>query len=415
MKVEIIAVGSELLLGQITNTNAAFMSERLAEIGADVYYHTVVGDNPMRLKEAIEVAEARADVLIFSGGLGPTKDDMTKETIAKHIGLELAFNEEALSYIESYFKRSKRVMTENNKKQALVFKGSTVLNNRTGMAPGMAVKVNDIHYLLLPGPPHEMQPMFVDEAIPYLLAQSGKHEIITSQVLNFYGIGEAELEHRIQPIIERQTNPTIAPLATPDAVTLRITAKASTIEEANRLIEPVETEIRSVVGEFIFGVNDDTLSSKALTLLKAHEYTIAAAESLTAGLFMSELAGEPGISSVLAGGLIVYNEQVKVEQLGVNKKTLDEHGIVSSECAAALALKVQEKFNTHIGVGITGAAGPTPHDGEPAGTVWIGIALPNEVPSTYKLLLSSSRNANRKRAAKFALSYLIKELSQLKR
>lgn len=415
MKVEIIAVGSELLLGQITNTNAAFMSERLAEIGADVYYHTVVGDNPMRLKEAIEVAEARADVLIFSGGLGPTKDDMTKETIAKHIGLELAFNEEALSYIESYFKRSKRVMTENNKKQALVFKGSTVLNNRTGMAPGMAVKVNDIHYLLLPGPPHEMQPMFVDEAIPYLLAQSGKHEIITSQVLNFYGIGEAELEHRIQPIIERQTNPTIAPLATPDAVTLRITAKASTIEEANRLIEPVETEIRSVAGEFIFGVNDDTLSSKALTLLKAHEYTIAAAESLTAGLFMSELAGEPGISSVLAGGLIVYNEQVKVEQLGVNKKTLDEHGIVSSECAAALALKVQEKFNTHIGIGITGAAGPTPHDGEPAGTVWIGIALPNEVPSTYKLLLSSSRNANRQRAAKFALSYLIKELSQLKR
>lgn len=414
MKVEIIAVGSELLLGQITNTNATFMSERLAEIGADVYYHTVVGDNSQRLKEAIEVAEKRADVLIFSGGLGPTKDDMTKETIAGHIGLSLELNAEALLYIESYFKRSQRVMTENNKKQALVFKGSTVLNNRTGMAPGMAVKENGKHYILLPGPPHEMEPMFVDEAIPYLLTQNGKQEIITSQVLKFYGIGEAELEHRIQPILDKQTNPTIAPLATADAVTLRITAKAPTIEEAKALIAPVEIEIREIVGEFVFGTNDDTLSSKALTLLQAHDYTLAAAESLTAGLVMSELGSEPGISASLVGGLVVYNEQAKTEQLGVSQKLLDEHGIVSSECAAALALKVKEKFRTNIGIGITGAAGPTPHDGEPAGTVWIGIVLPNAAPATYKLLLSGSRNANRQRAARFALYYLIKELSEVK-
>lgn len=411
MKIEIIAVGSELLLGQITNTNATFMSERLAEIGADVYYHTVVGDNPKRLNDAIEVAEKRADVLIFSGGLGPTKDDMTKETIARHIGLSLESNAEALLYIESYFKRSQRVMTENNKKQALVFKGSTVLNNRTGMAPGMAVKQRGIHYILLPGPPHEMEPMFVDEAIPYLLSQNGKQEIITSQVLKFYGIGEAELEHRIQPILEKQTNPTIAPLATRDAVTLRITAKAETIEEAKALIAPVEMEIREIVGEFIFGTNDDTLSSMALALLQKRAYTIAAAESLTAGLFMSELGSEPGISASLVGGVIVYNEQAKTEQLGVSQQLLDEHGIVSSECAAALALKVQEKFNTDIGIGITGAAGPTPHDGEPAGTVWIGIALPNTAPATYKLLLSGSRNVNRERAARFALYYLIRELS----
>lgn len=412
LKVEIIAVGSELLLGQITNTNATFMSKHLAEIGADVYYHTVVGDNPKRLKEAIEVAEKRADVLIFSGGLGPTKDDMTKETIAEHIGLTLELNSEALTYIESFFKRSKRVMTENNKKQALVFKGSTVLNNRTGMAPGMAVQQNGKHYILLPGPPHEMEPMFIDEAIPYLLAENGKQEIITSQVLKFYGIGEAELEHRIQPILERQTNPTIAPLATADAVTLRITAKASTIEAAKALIAPVEAEIREVVGEFIFGVNDDTLSSKVLALLQAKEYTISAAESLTAGLFMAELGSEPGISASLAGGLVVYNEQAKMTQLGVSQQVLEECGIVSAECAAALAVKVQERFETDIGVGITGAAGPTPHDGEPAGTVWIGIALPNQVPTTHKLLLSGSRNANRQRSAKFALYYLIKALTE---
>lgn len=412
MKVEIIAVGSELLLGQVTNTNAAFMSKRLAEIGADIYYHTVVGDNPERLKEAIEIAEKRSNVLVFSGGLGPTKDDMTKETIANHIGLELALDDEALSYIEAYFERSKRQMTENNKKQALVFKGSTVLNNRTGMAPGMAVKKDGRHYVLLPGPPHEMEPMLVDEAIPYLLKENGKREVITSQVLKFYGIGEAELEHRIQPILEKQTNPTIAPLATADAVTLRITAKAASIETANALIAPVEAEIREIVGEYIFGTNDDTLASKVFELLQKRKYTISAAESLTAGLFMGELGNQPGISSSFSGGVIVYDEAAKIEQLGVSEHVLEEYGIVSSECAASLALKVQEKFKSGVGIGITGAAGPTPHDGEPAGTVWIGIALPNKAPATYKLLLSGMRNANRQRAVKFALYYLIKELTE---
>jgi nicotinamide-nucleotide amidase len=412
MKVEIIAVGSELLLGQITNTNATFMSSRLAEIGADVYFHTVVGDNPKRLEEAITVAEKRADVLIFSGGLGPTKDDMTKETIAKHVGLSLVSDDEALKQIKQYFERSKRVMTENNKKQALVFEGSEVLPNRTGMAPGMAVEREGIQYILLPGPPHEMQPMFVDEAIPYLLKTSGKTEVITSRVLKFYGIGEAELEHRIQQILEKQANPTVAPLATAGSVTLRITAKAGTIDEANQLINPVEEEIRSIVGEFIYGIDDDTLSSKAVELLKKKGFTLAAAESLTAGLFLAELANEPGISGTLSGGVIVYDEEAKVNQLSVEQNLLDEYGIVSKECAESLAFQVQKKFNTHVGIGITGAAGPTPHDGEPVGTVWIGIALPNEKPVTYKLLLSGSRNNNRLRSARFALYYLIKELSK---
>ena len=412
MKVEIIAVGSELLLGQITNTNATFISSRLAEVGADVYYHTVVGDNPARLKEAIEIAEKRADILIFSGGLGPTKDDMTKETIATHIGVGLVSDDEALNYIEQFFKRSKRGMTENNKKQALVLKGSKVLANRTGMAPGMAVQHEGKHYILLPGPPHEMQPMLVDEAIPYLLDLSGKQEVITSRVLKFYGIGEAELEHRIQPILEKQSNPTIAPLATAEAVTLRITAKADTLEDANALIDPVDKEIRSIVGEFVYGIDEDTLSSKAVELLAQHGFTLSAAESLTAGLFMAEFANQPGISSVFAGGVVVYDEEAKVKQLGVDKNLLDEYGIVSSECAATLALKVQQRFNSSVGVGITGAAGPTPHDGEPVGTVWIGIALPNSKPATYKLLLSGTRNANRQRSARFALYYLIKELSK---
>lgn len=412
MKVEIIAVGSELLLGQITNTNATFISSRLAEIGVDIHYHTVVGDNPNRLKEVITIAEARADVLIFSGGLGPTKDDMTKETIAGHIGTTLVSDDTALQYIEHYFKRSKRKMTENNKKQALVLKGATVLANRTGMAPGMAVKNDEIHYILLPGPPHEMQPMLVDEAIPYLLGVSGKQEVITSRVLKFYGIGEAELEHLIQPILEKQSNPTVAPLATAEAVTLRITAKSGSIDEANKLINPVEEEIRSIVGSYIYGTDDDTLSSKAVDLLKEKGYTLSAAESLTAGLFMAELANEPGISSSLAGGVVVYNKDTKINQLGVKESTLDEYGVVSKECAASLAINVQQKFSSDVGIGITGAAGPTPHDGKPVGIVWIGIVLPNEKPVTYKLDLSGTRNANRLRSARFALYYLIKELAK---
>ncbi|WP_342509593.1 competence/damage-inducible protein A [Sporosarcina sp. FSL K6-2383] len=412
MKAEIIAVGSELLLGQITNTNAKFISSKLAGIGIDVYYQTVVGDNPARLDEVIDIARKRADILIFTGGLGPTKDDMTKETISKHIDTTLVSDKEALRYIQQYFERSGRVMTDNNKKQALVFKGATVLANRKGMAPGMAVEHEGVRYILLPGPPHEMEPMFRDEVIPYLLGATGNKDVITSRVLKFYGIGEAELEFRIQSILEKQTNPTIAPLATADAVTLRLTAKGRSADEALQLITPVEAEIRAVVGEFIFGIDDETLSSKAAKLLIQNGWTIAAAESLTAGLFMAELANEPGIGSSLAGGMVVYNEQMKIAQLDIDHTLLDEFGIVSEECAAALAVNIQRKFGTDIGVGLTGAAGPSPHDGEPVGTVWIGICFKEEEPVTYKLLLSGSRNANRLRAARFALYYLIQQLDE---
>jgi len=254
--------------------------------------------------------------------------------------------------------------------------------------------------------------MFEKEAIPYLLGTLGKHEVILSRVLKFYGIGEAELEYRVQSILEKQTNPTVAPLASPDSVILRLTAKAESNEAAQELIAPVESEIRSLVGQFIYGTDEDSLSSKAAELLKESQLTISAAESLTAGLFMAELADEPGISSSLKGGVVVYDEAAKKAQLHIPGSLLDEFGVVSPECAAALARNVKLKFGSDIGVGLTGAAGPDPHDGKPVGTVWIGIAcLDNEV-KTYKLDLSGSRNANRKRAARFALYYLIQEMKR---
>ncbi|REB09820.1 competence/damage-inducible protein A [Sporosarcina sp. BI001-red] len=413
MRAEIIAVGSELLLGQITNTNAKFMSSQLAVIGIDVYYQTVVGDNPARLEEVIQIAEGRADLLIFSGGLGPTKDDLTKETIARHIGVELESNNQALLSIQAYFERTGRPMTENNKKQALVLKGSTVLENRFGMAPGMALAVNNRTYMLLPGPPHEMEPMFRDEALPCLQSLSGSQEVIVSTVVKFFGIGEAELEYKVRDLLEAQTNPTIAPLASKDAVTLRITAKAQSAEAAHSLIEPVLSELHKQVGEYIYGTDEDTLSSKAASLLISAGLSISAAESLTAGLFTGLLAEEPGISASLRGGMTVYDVQAKTEQLGLDPKLIETYGTVSAQCAEGLAEKIREYFQTDIGIGLTGAAGPDTHDGKPAGTVWIGLAFKDRT-KTYQLRLSGSRNTNRLRAANFALYYLIRELEWAK-
>ncbi|MBB4823862.1 nicotinamide-nucleotide amidase [Sporosarcina luteola] len=410
MKAEIIAVGSELLLGQITNTNGAFISQKLAEIGVDIYYHTVVGDNPRRLDEAIAIAQRRADTIIFTGGLGPTKDDLTKETIASRLGVSLVSNEEALVEIKAYFQRTGRLMTDNNKKQALVLEGSCVLPNRHGMAPGMALEKDGIRYILLPGPPHEMKPMFEQEAIPFLLGMLGTSGVIASRVLKFYGIGEAELEDRVQSILDKQLNPTVAPLASPDAVTLRLTAKAESLAAAEQLMAPVENEIREMVGEFLYGIDEDTLSSKAAELLLNRGLSVAAAESLTAGLFLAELAGEAGISAALKGGVIVYDKEAKIEQLDISRTMLDQYGIVSKECAAALAMQVKTKFNSDIGIGLTGVAGPEPHDNKPAGIIWIGIALYDGTVETYKLSLSGSRNSNRRRAAHYALYYLIKHL-----
>ncbi|KYG58944.1 competence/damage-inducible protein A [Planococcus maritimus] len=410
MNAEIIAVGSELLLGQITNTNARFISGHLAEIGINVYYHTVVGDNPERLKDSIAIAESRADVIIFSGGLGPTKDDLTKQTIANHLGTTLSMDDAAMTSIAAYFDRVGRPMTENNKKQALVLEGSDVLVNDNGMAPGMMYQNGDHLYLLLPGPPHELEPMFQFEAKPKLVRMLNQENIILSHVLRFYGIGEAELEDRLQDILDQQTNPTIAPLASAGEVTLRITAKTETTDEAWKLIEGAKEQILERVGDYLYGYDDDSLASKAIDLLKQQGKTISAAESLTAGLFQSELASVSGASAVLSGGVVTYNEQMKVQQLDIAPEFFDEHSVVSKETAVAMATAALEKFGTDIAVSLTGAAGPDAHGEEPVGTVWIGIAS-DQGADTYRLELSGLRNTNRIRAVKLALHYLIRTLT----
>lgn len=410
MKAEIIAVGSELLLGQISNTNARFISSQLAELGIDVYYHSVVGDNPNRLVDSIKIAENRADLLIFTGGLGPTKDDLTKETISRHLNKNLVLDHHALIYIEDFFKRMNRKMTENNKKQALVLEGCTVLENKHGMAPGMFLSTKTHSYILLPGPPKEMEPMFQFEAKPILSKLLHNESIIKSHVMRFYGIGEAELETEVQDLLYNQTNPTLAPLASDGEVTLRLTAKSETEEEAWKLIDVLQKEIFSRVGKFVYGYNNDSLASKLRDILVENNLTISAAESMTAGLFQSELAAVSGMGQALVGGMITYTEEIKIKHLGVNEKTIKEFSVVSSPCAEEMAMRVKEKFGTNIGVGITGAAGPDGHGGQPAGTVWIGIAFDDSPPVSYKLSLSGMRNTNRLRAVKFTIHYLIRLL-----
>ena len=411
MNAEIIAVGSELLLGQITNTNARYISSQLAELGINVYYHTVVGDNAERLKDAIQLAESRADLIIFSGGLGPTKDDLTKETIAQHLHTQLVMDDVAMISIEAFFKRINRPMTDNNKKQALVLENCQVLANHNGMAPGMFYSNQDKIYILLPGPPKEMEPMFQLEAKPLLAKWLNQGEVIVSHVLRFYGIGEAELETKIHDLLDLQSNPTIAPLASDGEVMLRITAKAFTDQEAMVLISKTEQMLMDRVGTYLYGYNDDSLASKTVEVLQEKNWTISAAESLTAGLFQSELAAIPGASAILIGGMVTYSTDSKITQLGVPQEIIEEHGVVSEECAVGMAIRIKEVFNTDIGVGLTGAAGPGSIEGKPAGTVWIAIAFPNGNVKSHELHLSDMRNTNRLRVVKRTCYEIIHQLT----
>jgi nicotinamide-nucleotide amidase len=412
MNAEIIAVGSELLLGQIVNTNARFISEQLAEIGVNVFFHTVVGDNNSRLEEAISIAEKRADLIIFTGGLGPTKDDLTKETIAKRLKRNLVLDNEALVSIKEYFSKTNRVMTANNEKQALVLESSTVLKNEYGMAPGMFLKTENNYYMLLPGPPFEMEPMFRKYGCAALLKSLKKTETIHSRVLRFFGIGEAQLETEIMHIIDAQSNPTVAPLASDGEVTLRLTAKHDSKAIANEMLDKVEEEIKNIVGEYFYGYDDTSLMKVGFRLLKEEGVTISSAESLTGGLFQSQVTAFSGASSVLNGGVVCYQDEVKQNILSVKETTLQKYTAVSEECALELADNVRKMFSTDIGISFTGVAGPGPANGKPAGTVWIGISRANQKTKAFQLNLGGGRNANRTRAVKYGWFYLIKELSE---
>ncbi|EKN65367.1 competence damage-inducible protein A [Neobacillus bataviensis LMG 21833] len=409
---EIIAVGSELLLGQIVNTNARFLSQQLASLGINVFFHTVVGDNHDRLKTAIEIAENRANMIIFTGGLGPTKDDLTKETIARHIGKELIMDQTALESIELYFKRTNRVMTENNRKQALVLEGSHILPNDHGMAPGMVVDSGSHIYVLLPGPPKEMEPMFLQYGCQALSSKNKSKEKIVSRVLRFFGIGEAALETEIIDIIDSQSNPTIAPLAGDGEVTLRLTAKHVDEAVAQTMLDEVEKTINQRVGEFFYGYDNTSLLAELTKSLKERKLTITAAESLTGGLFQQELTSIAGASSVFKGGIVCYSNEVKQHILQVKPEILEKHGAVSEQCAKELAENAARLLESDIGISFTGVAGPDEVEGKPVGTVYIGIAIKGRPTVVEKMILAGTREANRNRSVKFGCYFILQNLKE---
>ncbi|CAM3079779.1 competence/damage-inducible protein A [Sporolactobacillus spathodeae] len=410
MNAEIIAVGSELLLGQIANTNAQFISEQLALLGVNVYFHTVCGDNEGRLLEAVRHAESRADLLIFTGGLGPTRDDLTKETVAHALNRQLITDQQAMDSILDFFQKTGRVMTENNKKQALVIENSTVLPNRHGMAPGMIAEENGRLYLLMPGVPSEMKPMFLDFARGYLTRRNNEH--IQSRVLRFFGIGESMLETKLLDLIDAQSNPTIAPLAKESEVTLRLTAKHPQKEMAIQMLDQAEEKIKIRVGSYLYGYNEESLPEVVFRLLTAKKQTIAFAESLTGGMAADWLTAFPGASAVLKGGIVCYTNEVKAAVLGVPEPILNEEGAVSASCAQQMARLVREKCGTSIGVSFTGVAGPDKSEGKEVGTVFIGISDKQQTKS-FRFSFSGTRSKIRIQSAKTGYDLVRRQLSDL--
>lgn len=373
---EIIAVGTELLLGNIANTNAQELSEALAGLGINVFWHTVVGDNPRRLKEALDIARKRADVILTTGGLGPTYDDLTKQTICEAFGKPLVLHQDILDDLKVFFEKNVHMkMPSNNVQQAELPEGCTVFDNPVGTAPGCAFESDGVHVLMLPGPPFEMRTMLQRHVIPYLRSISG--EVILSHDIMTFGLGESPMEELLREKISRMENPSLATYAKPSEVRLRATAKAESVEAAEAMLAPVVEEMTAFLGNVVYGVDVSGLEEVCFRLLKEQGLTLATAESCTGGRVAERMTAMPGVSTVYRGGVVSYWSSVKADVLGVPQEILDAHGAVSEPCARAMAEGARRITGADIAVSVTGAAGPDPDErGVPVGIVYIGLATP---------------------------------------
>lgn len=404
MKAELIAVGTEILTGQIVNTNAQFLSEQMAQIGIDVYFQTVVGDNAERLLSILDIAKKRSDLIILCGGLGPTEDDLTKQTLAQFLNRELVTDLSAKKRLDEFFShRPSSSRTPNNERQAQIIEGSTALQNRTGLAVGGLSTVDGTTYVVLPGPPGELKPMVREELLPLL--DSGKK--LYSRVLRFFGMGESQLVTLLDDLIQTQTDPTLAPYAKTGEVTLRLSTKAKSQREATLKLDQFESKIleREPLSQLFYAYGDDTsLSEVVVNLLKANNKTITAAESLTAGLFQASLADISGASQIFSGGFVTYSMEEKSKMLGINMKDLAEHGVVSSFTAQAMAEGAREKIGADFAISLTGVAGPEELEGQAVGTVFIALASVNGTEILQLSLGGRSRSTIRRVAVLHALN-----------
>ncbi|HKM04656.1 MAG TPA: competence/damage-inducible protein A [Lachnospiraceae bacterium] len=407
MVVELICVGTEILLGNIVNTNAAYLSEQCASLGLSCFYQCVVGDNEKRLMEAILVAKERSDIVILSGGLGPTQDDLTKETVAKVMGKTLYMDERSKESIRSIFEKRGINPTENNWKQALIPEGAIVIDNKNGTAPGLIMEEDGKIIILLPGPPNELIPMFEKDIYPYL--NQVNPGTIYSKTVKICGVSESKVETMIDDLIEAQSNPTIAPYAKTGEVHLRITANASNKERAKDLLKPVVKELRSRFGENIYTTEEKiTLEKCIIDLLIENDLTISTVESCSGGLLAARLINVAGISKVFKSGFITYSNKSKRKNVGVNKRTLNHHGAVSEQVAKEMAKGAACATKSDVTISITGIAGP---DGgtieKPVGLVYIGCSVCGRL-TVEKFQFNGNRSKIREASVSYACTLLRK-------
>lgn len=403
MNGEILAVGTELLMGKIANTNARYISEKLNEIGVNVYYHSVVGDNPKRMIDSFCLSIDRSDLIITIGGLGPTEDDLTKEMVSKVLHRKLLFNDDILDSIKEYFKRNKREMTENNKKQAYMPEGSIIIPNKVGTACGFIIEYNDKIIIMLPGPPKELEPMFCDTVIPYL--KNKTKSSIESTYLKIFGLGEAQVSDRISDIIEGQEDPTIATYCDTGEVLVRLTTK-----NGKKVLDDKSREICDRLNGYVYSKDGCTLEQVVVDRLIKSKKTISCAESCTGGLLSGKITNVSGASKVFNRGIISYSNISKIENLNVPEHVLEKYGAVSEETAKYMAIGVREVAKTDIGVSVTGIAGPTGGTKEkPVGLVYIGYSDKDKV-IVKKLELDGNREKVRELACKNLLDLIRREL-----
>ncbi|MDE7042728.1 MAG: competence/damage-inducible protein A [Oscillospiraceae bacterium] len=398
MVAELIAVGTELLLGNIANTDAQFLSEKLSGLGITVHHHTVVGDNPQRLAQALETARGRADIIITTGGLGPTYDDLTKQTICRTFGRELELHEDILEEIRTWFRNKLgREMPENNVQQALLPVGCVVFDNPVGTAPGCAFLEDGVHVLMLPGPPFECRYMFEHRAARYL--EQLTDGVIVSHEIKIFGMGESSVEEALREPMTRSANPTLAPYAKLNECMVRATAKAEDREAAEAMLAPLVRQVRETLGDVVYGVDVDSLEAVASGLLREKGLTLSAAESCTGGLVAKRITDLPGASAVFRGGVVSYTNDVKAQVLGVPEELLEAFGAVSEPVARAMAERCRTICGSDLAVSVTGVAGPDTDDrGNEVGTVYIALASA-EGTVCQKLSCGKGRGRDRVRSA----------------
>lgn len=409
---ELIAVGTELLLGNVANTDAQYISEQLATIGVDVLYHTAVGDNPQRLREVIDIARQRCNLLIFTGGLGPTYDDFTKVTVCKAFGVPLVRHPEILEEIRHYFETVlRKEMTPSNEQQADLPEGCHIIHNPVGTAPGCIFEKDGITVAMLPGVPKECRYLTEHALIPWLKNKS--EGTIVSHDLRIFGIGESALQDMIGDLMDEAVNPSLAPYAKTGEAMLRLTAKADTEEECEELMAPLFWDVRSRLGEYLYGVDVDSLEQRVAQLMKDRGLTFSAAESCTGGLIAKRITDVPGASAVFMGGVVSYTNGVKNRVLGVPQTLLDEYGAVSEPVAKAMAEGVRQLTKSDLSVSVTGVAGPDKDDrGNEVGTVFIGLSDEHKT-IVRKLDLGTGRERVRTTAAHHAFDMLRRYLTDL--